>query len=67
MASLSGLRVSRYLAPEACCGRGLLPATDVWAAGVMAHQLLTGSFPFVDRISPNRPDVTRVLRFVARP
>jgi len=69
---------ARYLAPEAACGRGLLPATDVWAAdtgvgpsmasgsqvcaGVMAHQLLTGDFPFIDRISPNRPDVARVLR-----
>lgn len=30
--------VDRYLAPEACNGRGLLPATDVWAAGVMVRK-----------------------------
>ena len=31
-----------------------------------AHQLLTGDFPFVDRISPNRPDMARVLRAILR-
>ena len=31
-----------------------------------AHQLLTGAFPFVDRISPNRPDMARVLRAILR-
>ena len=31
-----------------------------------AHQLLTGDYPFVDRISPNRPDVARVLRAILR-
>ena len=29
--------INRYLAPEACSGRGLLPAIDVWAAGVMVR------------------------------
>ena len=48
-------------------------AHTLWAAPAgpehvvpQAHQLLTGAFPFVDRISPNRPDMARVLRAILR-
>ena len=49
-----------YLAPEVCRGR-VLPASDVWAAGVMAAYLLTGHYPFIDRARPDRPDLAATL------
>lgn len=36
------------------------PASDVWAAGVMAHQLLTGRFPFDDKSNPFAPSLSKV-------
>jgi calcium-dependent protein kinase len=49
-----------YLAPEACRGKWW-PATDVWACGIMAAYMLTGYYPFIDRITPNMPDLARTL------
>jgi hypothetical protein len=31
------------------------------AAGVMAAYLLTGSYPFIDRARPDRPDLAATL------
>lgn len=35
-----------YMAPEVICGRGLSPASDLYAVGVMLYELLTGETPF---------------------
>ena len=49
----------RFMAPEVlACQVG--PASDVWSAGIMAHQLLTGRFPFDDKRCPSYPAVTAV-------
>ena len=36
-----------YLAPERISGAPAMPATDLYALGVVAHQCLTGQVPFV--------------------
>ena len=50
-----------YLAPE-CCRAKWWPASDVWAVGVMACYLLSGAYPFLDRLTPKMPDLARTLR-----
>eukprot|EP00756_Hemistasia_phaeocysticola_P038687 Hpha_TRINITY_DN16775_c1_g2::TRINITY_DN16775_c1_g2_i1::g.76647::m.76647 len=41
-----------YMAPEACAGAAE-PASDVWGAGVIVHQCVTGQVPY--RFSPQNP------------
>jgi hypothetical protein len=36
----------RYLAPEQALGQPLTPATDVYAAGVLLYEMLTGEAPY---------------------
>jgi calcium-dependent protein kinase len=36
------------------------PASDVWAAGVMAYQLLSGRFPFDDWSNTQAPALSMV-------
>mmetsp|Transcript_4670 Transcript_4670/g.10122 ORF Transcript_4670/g.10122 Transcript_4670/m.10122 type:complete len:774 (+) Transcript_4670:212-2533(+) len=52
-----------YMAPETLSSQ-VLPASDVWAAGVMAHQLLTGRFPFDDRRNPSNPAVSAIWKSI---
>jgi serine/threonine protein kinase len=52
-------RSCRFMAPETLRSE-VYPASDVWAAGVMAHQLLTGRFPFDDRSNPFAPSLSKV-------
>mmetsp|Transcript_24687 Transcript_24687/g.68694 ORF Transcript_24687/g.68694 Transcript_24687/m.68694 type:complete len:663 (+) Transcript_24687:1100-3088(+) len=50
-----------YMAPEALSSQ-VTPAVDIWAAGVMAYQLLTGHFPFNDKKNPMRPAVNAIWK-----
>ena len=51
--------VLRYMAPEVLSS-AVVPASDIWSAGVMAHQLLTGRFHFDDRTNPSSPCLTKI-------
>ncbi len=35
-----------YMSPEQVTGQGITPATDVYAVGILAYELLTGDVPF---------------------
>ncbi|KAL4539394.1 hypothetical protein Ndes2437B_g02227 [Nannochloris sp. 'desiccata'] len=52
-----------FMAPETLRSE-VFPASDVWAAGVMAHQLLTGRFPFDDRTNPMSPSLSKVWKSI---
>jgi len=52
-----------FMAPETLRSE-VFPASDVWAAGVMAHQLLTGRFPFDDRTNPGSPSLSKVWKSI---
>lgn len=52
-----------YLAPEACRAKWYF-ATDVWAAGIIAAYMLTGMYPFIDRLLPDMPDLARTLKVI---
>ena len=52
-----------YMAPEMFSSR-VGPEADVWAAGVTAVELLTGSLPFDDKKNTRRPAVQAVVRSI---
>ena len=52
-----------FMAPETISSLWGPPA-DVWAAGIMAHQLLTGILPFDDRDKPQDPRLTAIFRSI---
>lgn len=57
------LLLIRYMAPEVLSSQ-VTPSSDVWSAGVMAHQLLTGRLPFDDHRNPFAPSISAVWRSV---
>lgn len=52
-----------YMAPEMLRSE-VVPASDLFAAGVMAFQLLSGRFPFNDRRNPYSPALSLVWRSI---
>jgi len=53
----------RYMAPEALSS-AVEPVSDVWSAGVMAYQLISGRFPFDDWSHPDAPALSLVWRSI---
>jgi calcium-dependent protein kinase len=51
------------MAPEVLSSQ-VTPASDLWSAGVMAHQLLTGRLPFDDHRNPFAASISAVWRSV---
>ena len=49
----------RFMAPEVLSCE-VVPASDVWAAGVMAYQLLCGRLPFNDARNPDEPALSLI-------
>lgn len=52
-----------FMAPETLRSE-VFPSSDVWAAGVMAHQLLTGRFPFDDKTNPVSPSLSKIWKSI---
>eukprot|EP01025_Chloroclados_australasicus_P009061 TRINITY_DN1345_c1_g1_i1.p1 TRINITY_DN1345_c1_g1~~TRINITY_DN1345_c1_g1_i1.p1 ORF type:complete len:612 (+),score=74.41 TRINITY_DN1345_c1_g1_i1:1003-2838(+) len=52
-----------FMAPEVLSSK-VYPASDIWSAGVMAFQLLTGHLPFNDKRNPHRPSVSQVWKSI---
>lgn len=52
-----------YMAPEVLSS-AVTPASDLWSAGVMAYQLLSGKLPFNDRRNPNSPSITAIWQAI---
>eukprot|EP01025_Chloroclados_australasicus_P037808 TRINITY_DN3866_c0_g4_i1.p1 TRINITY_DN3866_c0_g4~~TRINITY_DN3866_c0_g4_i1.p1 ORF type:complete len:632 (-),score=82.18 TRINITY_DN3866_c0_g4_i1:442-2337(-) len=52
-----------FMAPEVLSSK-VVPASDLWSAGVMAYQLLTGRMPFNDKRCPHRPSLTLIWRSI---
>lgn len=52
-----------FMAPEVLSSE-VVPASDVWSAGVMAYQLLTGYLPFDDRKNKRGPELSKVWKAI---
>lgn len=56
-----------YMAPEQACGEKATPQVDIWAAGVLLYELLSGTVPYEDenaavlfaRLLTQRPPMLR--------
>lgn len=52
-----------FMAPEVLSSE-VYPVSDVWAAGVMAYQLLSGTMPFDDRRSASAPSLSLIWKSI---
>jgi len=48
-----------FMAPETLQSE-VYASSDIWAAGIMAYQLLTGKFPFDDKTNPFNPSLSKI-------
>ena len=53
----------RFMAPETLQSE-VYPKSDVWSAGVMAFQLLTGRLPFDDHRNPSMPSISLIWKSI---
>ncbi|KAL3146741.1 hypothetical protein ABBQ38_014726 [Trebouxia sp. C0009 RCD-2024] len=51
------------MAPEVMSSE-VYPSSDIWAAGVMTYQLLSGQMPFDDRRRPNSPALSAIWKAI---
>ncbi|MCA2980537.1 MAG: protein kinase, partial [Myxococcaceae bacterium] len=49
-----------YLSPEQISGQPLTPASDLWATGVMLHELVVGYHPFQDEGADEQVVMNRI-------
>lgn len=56
-----------YMAPEQLRGRPVTPATDVYAVGLIAHEMLWGVHPFVEDLSSYDPHALISRQFFDKP
>jgi serine/threonine-protein kinase len=56
-----------YMAPEQLRGRPVTPATDVYAVGLIAHEMLWGAHPFVEDLSSYDPHTLISRQFFEKP
>ena len=52
-----------FMAPETLQSE-VYASSDIWAAGVMAYQLLTGKFPFDDKMNQVNPSLTNIWKSI---
>lgn len=52
-----------FMSPESLRSE-VFPASDIWSAGVMCVQLLTGRFPFDDKSNPHNPALSKVWKSI---
>ena len=53
-----------FMAPEVIGESETYPASDVWSAGVMCYQLLSGKLPFDDASNRQQPSLSLVWRSI---
>jgi len=53
-----------FMAPEVISESETYPASDVWSAGVMCYQLLSGKLPFDDASNRRQPSLSLVWRSI---
>ena len=53
-----------FMAPEVISESETYPASDIWSAGVMCYQLLSGKLPFDDTKNRQQPSLSLVWRSI---
>lgn len=53
-----------FMAPEVVADSETYPSSDVWSAGIMCYQLLSGHLPFDDARNRNSPSISIVWKSI---